>query len=212
MVNINADFKLRRDWEYPTEIKQDVQGDKKITRCVKDVVTGKIYAYNPDHEYDLRESCALKFMITPIAFSLASVGMIAFRVVSIAARAGLLPFRCLKLFFDVGRDVGNKLVNRASEGLAEKTITSIGKNLLDIGKDLLKIVATPLAFLGAEFAALYGAAVDAKDGGRLYAAIENFQFGKVYIAEEFRPIEDRGKDLNTINQELVNKENPMQQG
>lgn len=54
------------------------------------------------------------------------------------------------------------------------------------GKDVLKIVATPISLIGLELAALYGI-FKPYDGRKLYASIERARYGNYVLAPCFQP-------------------------
>ena len=58
--------------------------------------------------------------------------------------------------------------------------------LADAGKDLLKIVVTPLSLVGLELAAIYGI-FSPYDGRKLYASIERATYGGCILAPCFQP-------------------------
>ena len=61
--------------------------------------------------------------------------------------------------------------------------------LWDAGKDLVRIVATPFAIAGLEFAAIYGI-YSPYDGRKLYASIERALYGDAILAPCFQPEPD----------------------
>ncbi len=65
--------------------------------------------------------------------------------------------------------------------------------LLEWGKDLLVIVATPLLLVGMLFASLYGATLSAYDGRKLYATCERLAYSGGY---QFFPINGDEKCLH----------------
>lgn len=63
---------------------------------------------------------------------------------------------------------------------------SIKANLIETGKDLLRIVATPLALIGMEAAAIYGM-FNPLDGRKLYGSIERAMYDSFRLAPCFQP-------------------------
>lgn len=62
----------------------------------------------------------------------------------------------------------------------------IKARLLEACKDLLRIAATPIAYVGLEFAALYGIVMP-YDGRKLYATMERALYGHFIMAPCFQP-------------------------
>lgn len=72
--------------------------------------------------------------------------------------------------------------------------------LTDVGIDLLRIIATPLAIIGLECAAIYGV-FRPYDGRKLYATIERAEYDSYILAPCFQPDPKRhafGGDVNTM--------------
>jgi hypothetical protein len=63
---------------------------------------------------------------------------------------------------------------------------SFQERLKDAGKDLLRVVTTPIALVGLELAAIYGI-FNPYDGRKLYASIERAQYGNFILAPCFQP-------------------------
>ncbi len=63
---------------------------------------------------------------------------------------------------------------------------SFKERLKDAGKDLLRVVTTPIAFVGLELAAIYGMFTP-YNGRKLYASIERAQYGNFILAPCFQP-------------------------
>lgn len=58
--------------------------------------------------------------------------------------------------------------------------------LIEAGKDLLRIVASPIAIIGLELAAIYGL-MRPYDGRKLYATFERAIYGNALIPPCFQP-------------------------
>ena len=67
-----------------------------------------------------------------------------------------------------------------------ETSYKLSARLQDMGGDLLKIVAAPIALMGLELAALYAIA-NPLDGKKLYATIERAEYGGYILAACFQP-------------------------
>lgn len=63
---------------------------------------------------------------------------------------------------------------------------SFKERLKDAGKDLLRIVTTPIALIGLELAAIYGI-FSPYNGRKLYASIERAQYGNLILMRRFQP-------------------------
>ncbi len=62
----------------------------------------------------------------------------------------------------------------------EETAYSFTGRLKDAGEDLLRVVATPIALVGLELAALYGI-LSPRNGGALYGSIERALYGEAIL-------------------------------
>ncbi|HEV3269858.1 MAG TPA: hypothetical protein VGZ69_04330 [Candidatus Rhabdochlamydia sp.] len=73
--------------------------------------------------------------------------------------------------------------------------------LENVGKDLLKIVATPFSLIGLQLSAVYGVFVP-YDGRKLYASMERARYGSHILAPCFQPSPDHhlfGGDIRSRN-------------
>ena len=68
----------------------------------------------------------------------------------------------------------------------EETTYNFKARLKDAGEDLLRVVASPLAIVGLELAAIYGLFMPF-DGRKLYATIERATYGCAILAPCFQP-------------------------
>lgn len=74
--------------------------------------------------------------------------------------------------------------------------------LADVGKNLLRIIATPISLAGLELAAAFGM-FSPYDGRKLYATIERATYGSFVLAPCFQPNPERhllGGDINKKDQ------------
>lgn len=96
-----------------------------------------------------------------------------------------------------------KLISLSHFWIPKKEEKSYGfkARVQDAGKDLLRIVAQPLAIVGLELAAIYGL-IRPYDGRKLYASIERAQYGNFILAPCFQPDAEQhllGGDPNKKN-------------
>lgn len=73
---------------------------------------------------------------------------------------------------------------------------------IEAKESLLKILASPFAVLGLEFAAIYGI-IAPYDGRKLYASIERVQYGRPILAPCFQPDPKRHLLGGNINQKVA---------
>lgn len=94
-----------------------------------------------------------------------------------------------------------KVVSGSHFWAAASHTTTFKARLTEAGKDLLRIVAAPLALVGLELAAIYGMGRP-YDGRKLYATIERAQYGNFILAPCFQPDPTQhalGGDVNKKN-------------
>lgn len=125
-----------------------------------DKTTNRVYL-NESHII-VRVKCLALTLGTPIVHAVASVLNVAQRVLKLA----------------VGFHFWAPCEN-------EKTY-SFSARAAEAGKDLLRIVCTPFAYIGLEFAALYGVIMP-YDGRKLYATIERAMYESFILAPCFQP-------------------------
>lgn len=153
-----GDFRLINHWEI------DVKGEKWLRndepKYLIDQTTQRRY-WN-ESENTVRFKCFLLTVGTPFVHSVASIVNVAYRV-----------FKLITLsHFWLDKEGEKKYDFKA--------------RMADAGADLLRIVATPFAFLGLELAAIYGLA-SPYDGRKLYATIERAMYGGFILAPCFQP-------------------------
>lgn len=125
--------------------------------------TGREYPYQS--EGWLRAKCSLLTIGAPIIHPFTSVANIVFRL--------------FKLI------IGYHLWTNINNG----TSYSLKGRLKEVGWDLLRIVATPLALIGLILSPIYGI-ITPNNGRKLYATFERAYFGRGLIAPCFQPILD----------------------
>ncbi len=122
--------------------------------------TGRRYL-NESQEV-VRLKCFLLILGTPLVHPIRSVINISYNI---------LKFTTLSHFW--------------TEKEGEKAYSFKGR-LYDASHDLLKIVATPIALLGLELAAIYGV-IQPYEGRKLYATLERATYGHSILAPCFQP-------------------------
>lgn len=121
--------------------------------------------------------CFLLTLGTPFVHPIASIVNVAYRILKLATLS----------HFWVEKD--------------DQTKSDFKTRLADAGKDLLRIVATPVSILGLELAAIYGM-FRPYDGRKLYASIERATYGNFILAPCFQPdpkYHALGGDINERN-------------
>lgn len=106
--------------------------------------------------------CFLLTLGTPIVHSIASLVNVAYRIVKLVT---------LSHFW--------------MDKKGEKSY-SFKERSKDAGKDLLRVIMTPIAFVGLELAAIYGMFTP-YNGRKLYGSIERAQYGNSILAPCFQP-------------------------
>lgn len=158
MTSVNLrDFQLSNQWELDSDGPKWSDGDPKY---LIDKTTGRKY-WNESKDC-VRFKCFLLTLGTPIVHSIASLVNMAHRIMKLVTFS---HFRMDK------------------EG--EKSY-SFKERLKDAGKDLLRVVTTPIAFVGLELAAIYGM-FSPYNGRKLYASIERAQYENFTFAPCFQP-------------------------
>lgn len=122
------------------------------SRYIIDVTTGD--RYDSDSYSTLRKKCAATFVATPIA---QSIGL----VLNLTNRIGKLF-----LFAHLWAPSANRY--------------NFKVRLAEMGKDLLRIVATPFILVGLFFAAALGATISPHNGRKLYATLERSAYAGGY--------------------------------
>ncbi|MBY0529701.1 MAG: hypothetical protein K2P51_05875 [Rhabdochlamydiaceae bacterium] len=125
-----------------------------------DMTTGRRY-WN-ESEGCVGFKCFLLTVGTPIVHSVASLVSVAHKVIRLVA------------FFHFWKDVKGEKKYPFEE------------RLNDVGMDLLRVVTTPIVFVGLELAAIYGIFAP-YNGRKLYASIERAQYGGFILAPCFQP-------------------------
>ncbi len=157
-----SDFKIFNRWE------PDVNGEKwnccnrhrSEPKYLIDLSTNRKY-FN-ESPMLLRKKCLQLFMVNPFLHTIASTINVVEKTLK------LISF----WHFRTGGNQGIKPAFKA--GLA------------NAAKDLLKIVVTPLAIIGLQFAALYGM-IKPFDGRKLHASIERAIYSDNFTAPCFQP-------------------------
>ncbi len=128
--------------------------------------TGRLYFNHSERE--ISSMCFKQLFLAPIFYSITSLFTMAHRI------GKLLTF----YHFWETKEGEEKYNFRA--------------RLADAGKDLLKVVASPLAVVALELAAFYGAFISPYDGRKLFASIERAVYGDLVpgVTDSFfQPIE-----------------------
>ena len=151
------DFQLVNQWKL--DEKGPEWSDDPSPRYLIDETTGRKY-WN-ESEKCVRIKCLLLTLGTPFVHPITSIINVGMRVLKLVT---------FSHFWIGKREWGYDFKAR----------------LLDAGKDLLRIVATPIALVGLELAAVYGLARP-YDGRKLYATIERAMYGRFILAPCFQP-------------------------
>jgi hypothetical protein len=152
-----------RDFQAINKWTLDITGPKwdesQEPQYIIDDATGRKYL-NEDFKV-VGFKCFLLTLGTPFVHSVASVCNIAYRIL--------------------------KLITFSHFWIKQKGEYNIIARLAEAGKDLLRIVATPLSIIGLELAAIYGAISSPYDGRKIYASFERAVYGNSILAPCFQP-------------------------
>lgn len=152
-----------RDFQPINTWKPDLDGPKWRDGEAKhliDMTTGRRY-WN-ESKGCVGCKCFLLTLGTPIFHSIASLVNVAYRIVKLVSFS----------HFWMDKE-------------EEKSYSFKGR-LKDAGQDLLRVLTTPIAFIGLELAAIYGIFTP-YNGRKLYASIERAQYGNFILAPCFQP-------------------------
>lgn len=153
-----SDFNPFSNWHCP-----DCSGTEKNAfdeHWIKDLTSDRVYL-NED-KWVTQLKCFLLVLGTPVVHSI--MGVISFA----------------RNFF--------KLITFYHFWAPKKTEYFLKDRAMDFGLNLLGLVTKPLAIVGLEFAALYGASASPYDGRKLYASFERFLYNdEIYLAPCFQP-------------------------
>ena len=125
---------------------------------IRDVTANRLYG-NDDQDV-IRMKCLACAIVSPLVHPIAALVQVVCRSVKLLFGVHFWPEAGTKYHFTA--------------------------RLADAGKDLLRIVATPLALVGIELAAIYGLCRP-HDGRKLYATLERAIYGHFIIAPCFQP-------------------------
>lgn len=158
------DFQLCNNWKLDSEGEvfeccSDHMGQPKF---LIDETTNRRYLNESKEVVSFK--CFLVMLGTPLAHPLASCVNIPYRIGKLVTCS----------HFWMGKD--------------DETITGyrFKARVADAGKDVLRIVATPISIVGLEFASVYGL-FRPYDGRKLYASIERATYGHFILAPCFQP-------------------------
>jgi|GEM_PF-758719 len=153
-----------RDFHPISRWNQDLNGEKwKDTLEYKFIVDQTAHRrYWNDPKGLIRKKCLLLTLGTPFVHPITSIVNVAYRILKLAT-------------------LSHFLTEKEGEGKY-----NFKTRLADAGKDLLRIVATPLSILGLELAAIYGI-FQPYDGRKLYASIERATYSKYTLAPCCQP-------------------------
>ena len=158
------DFCPLNDWTADSFPPSKLFGGGKCQTCRQEPrqITDQHREYFNDNEMDIRIKGVALAIGTPFIHPIAIVHNVAYRL--------LRTITLSRLWVE-------------KEG---ETSYELRARLQDVGSDLLKIVAAPIALVGLELAALY-AIVSPRDGKKLYATIERAEYGGFILAPCFQP-------------------------
>ena len=155
-----------RDFQPINIWKPDLNGEKYHgyhcgeARFIVDQTTNRRYLNESEEVVGLK--CFLLAFETPFVHPIASIVNIVYRILKLAT---LSHFWVKK---------------------GDETKYNFKARLADAGKDLLRIIATPVSILGLELAAIYGI-FQPYDGRKLYASFERATYGNFILAPCFQP-------------------------
>ncbi len=152
-----------RDFQPISTWKPDLNGPKwkdGNPELLIDMTTGRRY-WN-ESKNCVRLKCFFMILATPIVHSIASLVNVADRIVNLVSFYHFWTYK------------------------EEEKSYSFKGRLKNTGQDLLRVLATPIAFIGLELAAIYGV-LTPYNGRKLYASIERAQYGESILAPCFQP-------------------------
>lgn len=154
---IPKDFKIKSEWKV-SQHSQCFAGTQ-IPMWIADTSTERLYLNESKNV--IRTKCALLALGTPIIQPVALIFNVAFRFI--------------------------KLISFSHFWAPSKAQPySFKARLAEAGKDLLRIVAAPLALIGLLASALYGI-INPHDGRKLYATLERAFYSDFRLAPCFQP-------------------------
>lgn len=157
-----------RDFQPVNNWKTDLDGEKysccqdhnRHAKFLIDQTTNRRYFNESKRVVGFK--CFLLMLGTPFVHPIASIINVAYRILKLVSLS----------HFWIEKDGETKY--------------SFKERLADAGKDILRIVATPVSIVGLELAALYGW-FRPYDGRKLYASIERATYGNFILAPCFQP-------------------------
>jgi hypothetical protein len=154
------DFQPINNWKVDSEGEKFVccPAHRGAPRFLIDETTGRRYLNESSGVVGFK--CFLLTLGTPFVHPLAMIANLAYRILKIVTLSHFWAARYEKYTFE--------------------------ERLTELGKDLLRIVANPIAIVGLELAAIYGW-FRPYDGRKLYATIERATYESFILAPCFQP-------------------------
>lgn len=158
----------------------------------------KVDSEGPQWSYGVKEPQFIIDQTTGRRYFNESKGVVGFKcfLVTLGTPFVHLPAAVINLAYRVA-----KVVSGSHFWMPTSSTSTFKARLAEAGKDLLRIVATPIAVVGMELAAIYGM-IRPYDGRKLYASIERAQYGNFILAPCFQPDPTQhalGGDINKKN-------------